>query len=411
MAIISRSWRMWTAAFAGLVLGLALSACGLGREQQDGVISDPVVAATVNGRPIYVEDVRNYAVQRGLLGEGEDLDANSDAFFIALEEMIEVRLFAAEAEGQGLDRQPDIRRRLQLARERVLATAIYEELLQKASDPRAVERAYRDNASRLGQGQELHLRHIQLATRDAALAAKRRLDNGERFEVVAFDVSTDRGTAAEGGDLGFREVESLAEPIRQLTENMAVGEIGGPVRTDVGWHLIRVEDRREQGVPSLEQLRPQIINWLLFQETQGLRERLEKNATIERTREREDAGVEEPGGEVTAPAEAPREPTPAPAEGAAPLPSAPPTPGSAIPAPPAVVADGPRSRTPPPFPFPMGPGGVYGVPNPPAPSASGATPAPGPAPRQTAPANQPAQPSPANPAPARESAAPSAAQL
>ncbi|MET0182290.1 MAG: peptidyl-prolyl cis-trans isomerase, partial [Caulobacterales bacterium] len=390
MTFISRSWRIWAALLAGLVLGVTLTACGLGREQQDGVITDPVVAASVNGRPIYIEDVRTYAVQRGLLQEGEDLDANSDAFFVALEEMIEVRLFATEAESRGLDREPDIRRRLQLARERVLATAIYEELQQKASDPRAVERAYRENASRLGEGQEVHLRHIQFESRDAALAAKRRLDNGERFEALAFEVSTDRATAAEGGELGFRAVESLPEPIRQLTENMAVGEVGGPVRTDVGWHLIRVEDRRERGVPSLEELRPQIINWMLFQESQQLRERLEKDARIERLRE-PDGGVEEPGGEVTAPASAPPEGADAPAD-------APPAAvaGAAPATPPAAGAVTPGRRTPPPFPFPMGPGGVYGAPPPAQAPAQPAPATPAAAPNQ--PASRPAAPAP-NPSP------------
>ncbi len=343
MASIRRAGRSWAAA----ILFLALSACGLGREaEHPGVVSDPVVAATVNGRPIYIEDVRTYAVQRGLLQEGEDLNANSNAFFLALDEMIETRLFASEAESQGLDREPDIRRRLQLARERVLASAIYEELLAKASDPHAVEQAYQDNASRLGEGQEIHLRHIQFATRDAALAAKRRLDSGERFEALAFELSTDRTSAADGGDLGFRDADDLPEPIRQLADSTQIGQVGGPVRSEVGWHLIRVDDRRAKGVPSIETLRPQIVQWLLFQETQKLRERLEADARIERMRE-PDQGVE-PGGDVTVPSDRPAAP---PTQGQSPAPAAPPSADAAI------GPVGPRSA--PPFPFPMGPGGVY----------------------------------------------------
>jgi len=412
MAAFTRSWGAWAA-----IGFLFLSACGLGRQQEgDGVITDPVVAATVNGRPIYIEDVRNYAVQTGRLREGEDLDSNSDAFFIALEEMIEVRLFATEAESQGLDREPDIRRRLQLARERVLATAIYEELQQKASEPRAVERAYRDNISRLGEGQEVHLRHIQFETRDAALAAKRRLDNGERFEVLAFEVSTDRRTAAEGGDLGFTQMDSLPEPMRQLAESTAVGEIGGPVRSEVGWHLVRVEDRRQRGAPSIESLRPAIVNWLTFQEIQSLRERLENESRIERLRE-PDTGVDA-GGNVTAPADTPA-PAPAPATGAPATGVAPPADvAAAVPSEPMPPSARPGARQAPPFPFPMGPGGVFSSRTPaaetPAPSVAPGTPsnpAPGAA-RPTPPAaggatpatprpRPPAQPAGATPAPAQ----------
>jgi peptidyl-prolyl cis-trans isomerase C len=366
------------AALLVIVLSSVAASCGLGRSPEpQGEITDPVVAASVNGRPIYIEDVRTYAVQRGLLREGEDLDANSDAFYVALEEMIEVRLFANEAENRGIDRDADIRRRLQIARERVLATAIYEELARRASDARAVEKAYRDNAGKLGQGQEFRLRHIQFETRDAALAAKRRLDNGERFEALAFELSTDRDTAAEGGDLGFRSADNLPEPILQIAENTPSGQIGGPVRSDVGWHLLRVDDRRQRGVPSLETLRPQIVNWLLFQETQQLRERLEADARIERLRTREDgdAGVEAPGGEVTPPEAAPP----------AAEPSAPPPAAVAVAEPQRPAEAAPTGqRTPPPFPFPMGPGGVFGGPEP-------ATPTPAPAP---APAQAEAQPAP-----------------
>ncbi len=416
MAGFARSWGAWAA-----IGFLFLSACGLGRQQEsDGVITDPVVAATVNGRPIYIEDVRNYAVQTGRLREGEDLDSNSDAFFIALEEMIEVRLFATEAESQGLDRAPDIRRRLQLARERVLATAIYEELQQKASEPRAVDRAYRENISRLGEGQEVHLRHIQFETRDAALAAKRRLDNGERFEVLAFEVSTDRRTAAEGGDLGFTQMDSLPEPMRQLAESTAVGEIGGPVRSEVGWHLVRVEDRRQRGAPSIESLRPAIVNWLTFQEIQSLRERLESEARIERLRE-PDRGVDGGSG-VSDPADSPApSPTPAPATGAPATGTAPPAGVSVAASPSEAVppSSRPGARQAPPFPFPMGPGGVFsgrtpasetpapavaaGTPSNPAPGANrpspaGATPA-APRPRPPAAGATPANPAPVNPAP------------
>src|SRR5512134_2717157 len=108
---------------AGLPIGLMLSARGLGRDSggDNAGVRDPVVAATVNGRPIYIEDVRSHAVARGLLQEGEDLDANSDAFYFALEELVQFRLFAMEAEARGLDREPDVRRQLENARERVLA--------------------------------------------------------------------------------------------------------------------------------------------------------------------------------------------------------------------------------------------------------------------------------------------------
>jgi peptidyl-prolyl cis-trans isomerase C len=333
-----------------LVLALALAGCGLGRDSAsdgDG-LTDPIVAATVNGRPIYTEDVRSHAVVLGLLQEGQDLDANSDAFYFALEELIQMRLFAMEAEARGLDREAHVRRQLEIARERVLAGAIYEEIDDRSTDPEAIERLYRENTARLGQGQEIHLRHMQFETREAADAAKRRLDQGERFEALAFELSTDRATAPDGGDLGFRAVSDLAPPIRTAADAGNVGEVAGPIEYNGTWHVIRVEDVRERGVPSLETLRPRIVDWLRFQEISQLHERLARDARIERLREPEVAM--EPGGDVDAPADA--APTPVRPEAA---------PGA------------------PEFPFPMGPGGVYSAPQQ---QQQQTPPAPAPAPAQ-----------------------------
>ncbi len=362
------------AAAGGLALGLLLSACGLGRNpgQGDSSLNDPVVAATVNGRPIYIEDVRSRAVEMGRLQEGEDLSANSDAFYLTLEELIQFRLFAMEAEARGLDRDPEVRRRLESARERVLAQAIYDQLDQEATDPEAVERLYRENMSQLEQDREIHLRHIQFETREAADAAKRRLDSGERFEALAFELSLDRGSAADGGDLGFREVSDLTPAVRQSLERASVEDVVGPIQIGATWHLLRVEDMRERGAPSLETLRPRIITWLRFRNISELQERLEADAEIVRLRGEEQPA--DPGEEIDAPADATTPAAPAPT-----------TPDAGPPSP---------QGDPPPFPFPMGPGGVSGASGSQSPAPQAAPP-PAAAPRQTpaptpAPAEQPA---------------------
>ncbi len=314
-------------------LTLALAGCGLGQDQatEGGVIRNPIVAATVNGRPIYVEDVRARAVARGWLQETEDLDANSDPFYLALEELIEVRLFAMEAEQRGLDREADVRRQLENTREQVLANAIYEEIDRRAHDPEAIERLYRENVIGLGRGEEVHLRHIQFESREAADAAKRRLDQGEEFEKLAFELSTERNTAADGGDLGFAALSDVAPVVREAAEKAGVGEIFGPLQLPTGWNLFRLEDRRALDSPSLETLRPDIIKWLHYREVLQLNERLARDARIERLREPVAAEGE---ADTAAPADAERQ-TPAPR-----------------PAPP---RRSPPGEAPPPFPFPGAP--------------------------------------------------------
>ncbi len=311
----------------GLVIGLTLTACGLGRDSSgDGAgINDVVVAATVNGRPIYIEDVRAYAVAVGLMQEGEDIDANSDAFYTALDALIQARLFAMEAEARGLDRDPSIRRQLELAREQVLAGAIYEEIDQRARDPDAIRRLYDENVNRTAQGYEVHIRLMQFGTRELADAAKRRLDSGERFEALAFELSSHRDSAPDGGDMGWNALSDLATPIRAAVDELNPGSVVGPIEHDGEWYIVRLENRREHGVESLEELRPRIITWLQFQEISRLHERLERDARIERLREPDVAA--DPGEETPAPADAQQEPVrPAPDAAAPPGQSAPPFP-------------------------------------------------------------------------------------
>src|SRR5262249_5944127 len=138
--------------------------------------------------------------------------------------------------------------------------AIYDQIDTHANDPAAIEKLYRDNTARLDQGQEIHLRDIQFDTMEAAQEAKRRLDQGEQFTALAYTLSRDTQTGADGGDLGFRPVSDLAANVRQAVMSVQVGSVVGPIQIGDAWHLIRVDDVRQRGAPSLEELRPRIIN-------------------------------------------------------------------------------------------------------------------------------------------------------
>lgn len=248
--------------------------------------ADATIAARVNGRPIYQEEVREFAVARELIQPTEDLAVGSDAYLVTLEELIQVGLFALEAQRRGLDREPEVSRQIRgmtaesPIRDRILAGAMYEAIDREASDPEEVERLYNENASRLG-GAEVRLAHIQLPSEEAAAAARRRLEQGERFEALAFELSTDRDSAPDGGDLGFRLESDLRSTVNEAVANASVNQVVGPIQVDSTWHLFRVVDRRATGSPSLEELRPRIIEWLRYQRMTELQERLEREYRVE----------------------------------------------------------------------------------------------------------------------------------
>jgi peptidyl-prolyl cis-trans isomerase C len=243
--------------------------------------ADPVVAATVNGKPIYVDDVTVEATVRGLIKVGDELPPSSDVFYQVLQDLIETRLMANEAEARGLDKQPDVKHRLDVARERILANVLHENMRESVLNEKKIKDYYRDQMRIRGDGMTVRARHILLKTRESAAAAKVRLDRGEPFETVAYDSSIDRTTGGEGGDLGPRDPQSFPEPLQDAIKSAPIGQISGPIQTEAGWHLIRVDERKTADPPSLESMRRQLEANLLWPEQRRTVERLKSQARIE----------------------------------------------------------------------------------------------------------------------------------
>ncbi len=289
-AWLARPWLV-AGALAALLL---VSACGRDSQGPASPLTDPVVAATVNGKPILIDDVLAEAVARGAAKEGEDLDPDSALFQQILEDLIETRLFAVEAEARGLDKDPEVRHRLEIARERILANVLNENIADTALKNSAIERMYREQVRLLKQGREVRARHILFDSREAALAAKRRLDQGELFERLAYDLSKDRATAPDGGDIGYFLPEAMPDGFREAAQNTPVGAVSAPVRTEQGWHLVKIEERREAAPPSLESLRPKIVQWLMFEEQRRVVEKLKDSARIARISDSPEGGAATP---------------------------------------------------------------------------------------------------------------------
>jgi peptidyl-prolyl cis-trans isomerase C len=356
----------------GLALGAGLMACGQGGKDVSNLSKevrrgqDPVVAATVNGTPIFLDDVTVEAVVRGQLKLGEEIDPTSDDFYQILQDLVETRLLAQEAEARGLDKAPDVKHRLEIARERILANVLNEHLRDTILTDAAVKRFYRENLKLLGRGQLVHARHILLASKEGAIAAKLRLDRGEPFETVAYEVSIDRTTGGEGGDLGFKVPDNYPEALQDIMKTAPIGQVIGPIQSDIGWHLVRVEERRQQEPPSLESMRGQLEANLWFPEQRRVVERLRGAARIELfVDDQRRAGVAARPG-IEAPAEggsdsaiAPAAPSAKAPAAAEPAPAAPPVLPLPLPRP---LAQAPKQTAPDqpakpaPLPLPLKPG-------------------------------------------------------
>jgi len=289
-------------ALVATALLMLVAACG----EQPGKERPPepgdVAVARVEGQTIWASDVKREAVAQGLIGEGEPLDTTSDLFHRVMEEVIDQKLLAREAVKRGLDKSPTAQRRLAAARERILGDMLVESAVDNAIDENDVRALYNEQLKLAKTSEEIRARLILVKTREEAEAIAKLLANGASFEALAMERSIDQTTRFNGGDLSYFTVDVMPQSYAAALTGAAPGSTVGPFQTEGGWAILRVEDRRQEAPPTMEEARPQILRFLTYDEVRQLLERLRGQAKVEKLIKGDPLAV--PG--------APREPASAP---------------------------------------------------------------------------------------------------
>jgi peptidyl-prolyl cis-trans isomerase C len=130
--------------------------------------------------------------------------------------------------------------------------------------------------------QEVRARHILVENEDEAKAIATRVKGGEDFAKVAGEVSKDPGSKTDGGDLGFFTKDRMVEPFAEAAFKLEPGQISDPVKSQFGWHVIRVEEKRAKPAPTFEETKDQVESYLGRKAQQDLIVGLRKDAKIER---------------------------------------------------------------------------------------------------------------------------------
>lgn len=295
-----------------LAVLLTVAACGrTGGSERPPEPGDRAVAK-VQDETIWASDVKREAVAQGLVGEGEPLDSTSDLFRRVLDEVVDQKLLAAEAERRGLDNSALAQRRLEATRERILGDMLVETVVNGTIDDQSIETIYREQVRLAETSEEIRSRLILSRTREEADAVVGLLAQGSAFEAVAQQRSIDEATRFSGGDLGYATLDVLPQAYANALRDRPAGSTVGPFQTEGGWAVLRVEDRRRETPPTLEQARPQIVRYLTYEGVRQLLEQLRGKADVNvllnaTTRSQEPASVPRP-----APV-APAAPAPAPA--------------------------------------------------------------------------------------------------
>jgi peptidyl-prolyl cis-trans isomerase C len=144
-----------------------------------------------------------------------------------------------------------------------------------------MHKVYDEAIKQMAPEEEVHARHILVATEDEAKAIIAELKKGADFATLAKEKSKDPG-AAEGGDLGWFTKDQMVPEFAEVAFKLQKGQISDPVHTQFGWHIIKVEDRRTKPTPTFDQVKAQIENYVSHRAQAQFVDNLRHSARIER---------------------------------------------------------------------------------------------------------------------------------
>ncbi|MDB5622479.1 MAG: peptidylprolyl isomerase [Devosia sp.] len=178
--------------------------------------------------------------------------------------LIDMKVMAGAAKEAGMDTTPLFQQRLAYLEERALRRAYFADVIAGAVTEDAVRAEYDKYTAEFQPADEIHASHILVENEDEAKAIKAELDGGADFAAIAKEKSIDPG-AANGGDLGFFSagmmVPQFEEAAFALTEP---GQVSDPVQSQFGWHIIRLEEKRQSSPAPIEQVAGQLQQQLLM---------------------------------------------------------------------------------------------------------------------------------------------------
>jgi len=239
--------------------------------------NDPVVARA-NGVDIHESDLAFAEEEIG--GNVPNMPSEQRRDYL-INYLVDVIVLSQASDQQKLADRPDVKHRLTFDHNRLLMEALLQDTGRAALSDQAEHEVYDEAIKQVKNEEEVHARHILVATEDEAKAILAQLKGGADFATLAKEKSKDPG-GAEGGDLGYFTKDQMVPEFAEVAFKLDKGQISDPVKTQFGWHIIKVEDKRIKPTPTFEQVKPQIENYVAHRAQAQLVENLRKNATIER---------------------------------------------------------------------------------------------------------------------------------
>ena len=271
----------------GLISLIGLALVGLSACENEpntsapAAVIDGATAAVVNGEAIYIRDVELEAVAQGMIEPGSVFGPSHPDFPQILEQLIDQRLLAQEAVRRGLDQEPDAANRLAAGRERLLGNILVESLVATEVTEAAIDRMYEEQVKLQQLDDEVRVRRIVVETEAEAAAILIELDGGRDFAAAALEHSIDVRTRLDGGDLGWVKPNEMGDPHAAIIGNTVTGGISEAFQTEMGWTILKVDERRTTPPKTKAEMRPEIITFMTFTQISDILRELRFSADIQ----------------------------------------------------------------------------------------------------------------------------------
>jgi peptidyl-prolyl cis-trans isomerase C len=234
--------------------------------------------AVVNGKPI--PKARADAIVNDMIKGGQQKTPQLEQ--MVKDELIKREVMMQEADKRGITTSEEVKTQLELARQSVIIRALFADYQKTNPVTDADVKAEYDKFKAQAGDKEYHARHILVDKEDEAKDIIAKLKAGQKFEALAKARSKDPGSGANGGDLDWAPPSAYVKEFSDAMVKLQKGQTTPtPVKTQFGYHVIRLDDVRAAQVPSLDEIKPQIQQQLMQQKLQAFQAELMAKAKIE----------------------------------------------------------------------------------------------------------------------------------
>lgn len=237
------------------------------------------VLAKVNGVEITDDDVKMATDDLGP-GIPRQLEGKAREAYV-LDFLIDEQLVVQKAQADKLGETPDFAKKLAYLRDKALMETLLGNVAKSAATDAAIKQAYDEAAKNQKPDTEYHAHHILVPTEDEAKKALARIKGGEDFGKVADEVSKDPGS--KGGDLGWFTKDRMVPEFADAAAKLQPGQLSEPVKSQFGWHIIKLDETRPKTFPPLDQIKDQVARYVVQKAQSDLVLKLRESAKVERT--------------------------------------------------------------------------------------------------------------------------------